>query len=195
MTTLNLKTIATAILVTLATALASCSQNEPEIPTKQHEAATGNYLAVARLTVSDSIMPYVESVQVRYTLPGEAEKTETLSFRPMQDTDPEIKILGSGNVDASICRVAAFEKAFHQSGEVKMQLVLNVDTTRALFADSYETVILPLLAAGEPAGADKYAALKAESDLFHHRGIKADRLIEYILRTADTFSEMTFTLR
>lgn len=194
MKTLNLKTIATAILVTLAAAMASCSQNEPENPNNNHETTTGNYLAAARLTVSDSVMPFVESVQVRYTIPGEAEKTETLSFRPLQSNDPEAKILDSYNVDLSICHVAAFEKSFKQSGEVKMQLILNIDTTRACYADSYEALILPFLAAGQPAGADKYAALKAESNVFHNGGIKADRFIEYLLRNAESLREMTFSL-
>lgn len=192
----TLKTIAIAAITLISAMLASCSQNEPEIRPNDggNNNTTGNYIAVARLTVNDSIMPFVESVQVRYTLPGETEKIENLSFRPLETSDIEVKVLNANGISTEGCNVAAFEKTFKTTGEVKMQMIVNIDTTRTRYAEKYEAIVLPMMAAGLSGGTDKYAQLKFGSDVFHNAGIRADHLMEYLQRIADSLTEKTYTL-
>lgn len=194
----TLKTIAIATIAIIATTLASCSTNEPEMPATNHSSqvnnkttTTGHYAAIARLTVNDSIAPFVESVQVVYTLPGEQEQTETVTLRKMQSTDLEAKALTANGVDINRCSIAALEKHITTPGEVKMRIVLNIDSTRPVYAEHYDALVLPVIAAGK---VQNNELPQCDVQVSIQSGLKSDHLIEYLTRRAGALREKTFEL-
>lgn len=182
-------------LAAMALFMTACGpeNNDPNDPTKPDQPGNQEYVALARLTVTDSVMPFISSAKLVYTLPGEQQQTVDLSFGPIKDNDPEVKIIGD-KYPLERCLVASVEKTFKTKGEVKMQFVVEADTLRPVYAEYYDAAIMPILSAGRKGSGDGWGNLNLSGSFGLSAGLPADRFVEFLQRKFAILREETFNV-
>lgn len=119
--------MAIALMAVCMTACKSEGKNDPSNPEDKNE-----YYVYAGLVINPELEQYLSEVAVRYTIPGEGEKVEKLTFHALSSKDERAyaSFSESYGYKAEECKVVVFKKTFTKSGAADINLDIKVDATK-----------------------------------------------------------------